>query len=296
MQRSSAGESDGSSIHEELDRLGHRMDYLERHVSEAFHEEVNRSLFRAYHAGAETLRAADAFAVAGLPDIEGVGFDSSRHGGVLMESIPELDIEAPAIVIAPANIVKWAATMPTDWAQHCTDASRIWLGARFKADLPLAAAIGNVVQHEMTHAMLRLANDAPEESDQSGSQHALYRRRPDIEEGIANFVAALTTSMAVMKSLSGVIGPKPLDLTTKRHGPTFAKLRPLIAWTFANYYDETSDAYLNALDGNARNFKAFGGLLAMFATDHASIDWDATAEALTRGVISTTKLPAGRRP
>ena len=148
----------------------------------------------------------------------------------------------------------------------------------------------------MTHAMLRLANDAPEESDQSGSQHALYRRRPDIEEGIANFVAALTTSMAVMKSLSGVIGPKPLDLTTKRHGPTFAKLRPLIAWTFANYYDETNGAEGFVYQHHGRICSQFGSHPAMFATDHASIDWDATAEALTRGVISTTKLPAGRRP
>lgn len=243
----------------------------------------------------ELIGAIERFARAERPVIAGISFEPGRHGGVLLESIPELDIEGPAIVISPSRISEWAASMPLEWTPRFSEASRTSLGARRPEHVGLAMAIGNVVQHEMTHAMLRLANDVPQEVDQSASQNALYRRRPEIEEGIANSVAALTMSMAVLKTAGNIIGPRLLDLTSKRHGRAFQDIAPLVRWSFANYHRAASEEYLHAFEDNARNFKAFGGLLAMFATDHASIDWDATYEALTHGVISTTKLRGGSR-
>lgn len=242
------------------------------------------------------LKSIEAFIHAPRPHLSGVSFDDSRFGGVLFDGIPELDIEGPAIVIAPSHILAWSDDVGEDLMRHHSDTSRMWLGARKPEQFRFAMALSNVVQHEMTHAMLRLANDAPPESDQAGSQWALYRRNPAIEEGIANFVAVLTMMTALLKSSGNLSGPKMIDFTSRKSGRVFDSLRPFIRWSYENYHAETTEAFLNAWEGNARNFKSFAGLLAMFATDHASIDWDAAVVRLAQGEVSTTRITRGPRP
>lgn len=248
---------------------------------------------RLTNASGRLRRAAHAYLRFGPPEIAGVSFGRARNGGVLMQGIPELDIEGPAVVIAPTNIKRWSESMTSEhWVQFQgkREPFQTWLGARHMEHVPFAVAMANVVQHEMTHAMLRLANDPnDEEFVLADRQDQLYAAAPMIEEGMANFVAGLMTANTLLKVRYAIRGSQMPVLTSPKYGPAFDQVRPLIGWTYEGYHREATDAYFKAWQNNGRNFKAFAGMAALFATDTAANDWKRTFDALSGGTIATSR-------
>lgn len=261
---------------------------LETHVK--LQGKVNEAFFERLSECAQILLvAAEVFASGPRPTLRGMSFDPKGFGGVLFENIPELDITAPAIVIAPTRIASWVERMPNvarNTLRAVIDVGT-WFGARNDESLPLAVGIANVIAHEMTHAMLRLPNDVAEDHTHR-SQDVAYRENPGFEEGIANFVACLTTANALVKSQHGTMNSALPELG-KTHRAVYNTFRPLIRWTFEGYHDEPTERFLTAWESNARDFKAFSGMLALFATKHPQIDWLKTEHELQHGVVSTTK-------
>ncbi len=259
---------------------------------EAVQPHVAEGYFRAFDGACDELwRATEAYRQEGPPVVSGVSFDPRRPGGLLLQSIPELDIEGPAVVIAPARVLDWAKDMPPPPLERSEEeVLQRWLGVRRRERVPGAVALANVLQHELTHAMVALPNDATEdEKSIAGVQNELYRRRPDFEEGMANFVAGLVTMHALMKARLRVRGNDVVPLSTRRYPEAFEALEPVLRWTYAEYHREETDHWFHAWEANGRDFKAFGGLLAMFATHPGANDWERTRQELATGVITTTK-------
>jgi hypothetical protein len=249
---------------------------------------VNVPFFEGFTAStADLRRAVEDFLHGATPVLSGVSFDAGGVSGLLLEDIPELDIQAPAIVLAPARIARWSEGAPLGRSMKLDPA--LWYGARGADSLGFAVALGNVLQHEMTHAMLRLPKDNDDRSC-AGSQDLQYRRSPGFEEGIANFVACLTTLATLVKSRTGVKGAAMPDLNTRAHKALYAEFGDLIAWTYADYHDRETKAFLGAWEKMEHDVRAFGGLLAMFATRHRAINWEHTLHQLADGSITTASV------
>jgi hypothetical protein len=245
------------------------------------------------HLGRACARLDDAarrYVAIGPPEIHGVSFEPGRHGGVLLQGIKELDIEGPAVVIAPASVLDWSRSMPTACLPaKRPDARLAWFGARRADDFPAAVALMNVLQHELTHAMLCLPNDPSEaESELRAAQDKLYAATPSFEEGMANFVAGLATTHALMKVQLGQRGSDLVPLTTKKHPEAFEAVAPILRWTYAGYHRDATEHFFGAWEENGRDFKAFSGLFALFATHMGANDWARTQKALAEKVIATT--------
>jgi hypothetical protein len=108
------------------------------------HDRTNSEFFREFETRTDELKSAVArFLRSPSPEIYGVSFGSERFGGLLLEDIPELDIQAPAIVLAPRRIALWAESMPLPRLPKL-DAAH-WYGARKPESLGFAIALANVL-------------------------------------------------------------------------------------------------------------------------------------------------------
>lgn len=263
---------------------------LEQNVQ--LHGRVNDEFFARLSGSVDALgKAVSIFAREPAPQLHGMSFDPSRFGGLLLEDIPDLDIQAPAILLAPSRIAGWSEGAPMDSAAKI-DGS-LWFGARSPDHLAFAIGISNVLQHELTHAMLRLPNDAPDD-EYAQSQDWQYARDRGFEEGIANYVATLTTASSLLKSQREIRGTPPLNMNSATNRKIFDAQRPLLYWTFAHYHEAETREFLEAWDSSSRDFRAFSGMLAMFATQHGNTDWDQSRQALQQLHVATTGL-GGRR-
>ncbi len=237
--------------------------------------------------------AAESFQRSGPPAMDLVSFHPERHSGVVFQSIPELDIEGPAILVSPSSILHWSRGMPRlpGWLlerQRSREGLATWFGLRHPEEAPFALALANVVQHELTHAMLALPNDPVEEEDALHHGHIrLYHELPQFEEGFANFIAALGVNTALLKAHFGIRGNQMPGLASNKYGPPFDELRPLFHWSYERYHEKATEQFLHAWECNGRNLKAFSGLAAVYATDVFKNDWEKTFEALAQGRVST---------
>lgn len=231
-----------------------------------------------------------------FPEIPGISFDENRHSGILFGSIPDLEIEGPAILLSPATIIRWSQ------GRTAADlsGSRYWpgLGDWFGISNPdhavAAVAISDVVHHELTHAMIALPYDPVQQPSELFEEHwEHYRKMPGFEEGLCNALAVLATGILVFKAVNGVKGPELPKLDHPRHAPTWERIFRSMRWLFEHYYGEETDHWLNALKTNKNDFGAFAGLVKMYSTNISGMDWDATYAAMQQGVIATTRTNQG---
>lgn len=208
------------------------------------------------------------------------GFGPSRHSGVIFEDIPDLDILAPAILLSPCAIAGWSKrvlkTSPLDVASP-------WLGNTKPKNALLAIALGNVVQHELTHAMVALPSGADIDRAQLDHQWALYRERPDIEEGMANFVAAVVTTNSIVVTERGLRNHQVVDF--KKSDQDWGELRDFAVSTFAEDGYASSEAYVRTWERLGCSMGDFGGALHAFSTHAKDTDWHRFMEALHQGRI-----------
>lgn len=266
--------SDAQRIREMLSRDDH------------FKGQVNHEFFEELKARHDALLLAiENFVEGPVPHLAGVSFNASGRGGLLFDDIPELEIKAPAVVLAPHNIAIWAEGMP--YHPSLSADLSTWFGCSRRDLAPFAIGMSNVLQHELTHAMLRVPNDAPDEGYRL-SQDRQYTQDPGFEEGLANFVASIATARSLIKSHHGTRGPEAIDMDSSRNRKAFATWRDVIEWTYADYFRERTDPFMQTWERNARDLRAFSGMVAMFATRHGEMNWDQAARALESGVIATT--------
>lgn len=203
------------------------------------------------------------------------GFGSSRHSGVIFEDIPELDIEAPAILLSPSAIARWSKD--TLRRSPVVTASP-WLGNARPESAPLALALGNVVQHELTHAMVALPSGADPDREQIVHQWALYRDHSGIEEGMANFIAAIVTANTIGVASRGLRHHQVVDF--KKSPREWSSLRDFVASTYAGVDAPTSEAYVQTWERLGYSMGDFGGALHAFSTHAKDTDWLRFLDAL----------------
>jgi hypothetical protein len=258
--------------------------FVRPYVDQAFVRELVRTID-------DVVRAAKAASSAHGPAVPGTGFGPGRSSGVLYGSIPALKIEGPAILLAPSAITRWADRFRG--LHHITadiddNDMETWFGV---ADLGhRAAAVGlvNVVQHELTHAMVALPNDAVQDAEELfKAQWALYNQQPGFEEGLCDATAAVATGVALLKARFGISGRSLPRLHRGKYEKAWNDIFPALAETYAAYHGAATDTWLRAWDSNNRDFGAFSGLVKLFATNFSGIDWPKTFKDFQAGRIST---------
>lgn len=257
---------------------------LRQAVDVGFAEQVARAL-------EAVLSAARRAAAMPPPSVPGTGFGPGRSSGVLFGTIPALNITGPAILVAPAAITRWASRFV--WLDHVTrdlpdDASDTWLGVSEPNLRAIAVALGNVVQHELTHAMVALPNDAVEDFDVLfRDRWSFYDRAPEFEEGLCDATAAVATTVMLLKARFSIVGRSMPRLNARRYADAWRQFFPAIRETYADYYGKATDTWLQAWENNNRDFGAFSGLVKLYSTNFAGIDWDKTFIEFEAGRIST---------
>ncbi|MGB5831485.1 MAG: hypothetical protein WBG92_05775, partial [Thiohalocapsa sp.] len=172
-------------------------------------------------------------------------------------------------LIAPLAVTAWATGFPgldriTRDLQP--DASETWLGVRKPELRAIAVAIGNVVQHELTHAMVALPNDAVEDFDVLfRSRWSFYERAPQFEEGLCDATAALATTVMLLKARFGIVGRSMPNLNARRYSTAWDDFFPFSAQTYAAYHGAATDTWLQAWENNNRDFGAFSGLVKLYS-------------------------------
>jgi hypothetical protein len=224
------------------------------------------------------------------PEVPGFDFDS-RGGGWLLASIPELEIEGPAVLLAPLRIREWAQQRigPSFPVRDIPAAGRErWFRSRTDEQLVFSFGLANVVQHELTHSMLALANDPVEERGEMDARRwQLYRKRPEIEEGLANFTAGVCSLVTLMKAKKGLKDNALPRLFRSPYEELWTKWQSLAYSTYAEYHADATDVYFKAWESNKLDYGAFAGLTKMFATNFSELNWEATFRALREGNIAT---------
>lgn len=257
---------------------------LRQAVDEGFAEQVARAF------GAVFSAARRAAAIP-PPPVPGTGFGPGRSSGVLFGKIPALDIFGPAILIAPAAVTRWARSFRslddvTRDLRH--DSSDTWLGVSEPELRAIAVALGNVVQHELTHAMVALPNDAVEDFDLLfRARWSFYDRAPEFEEGLCDATAAVATTVMLLKARFGIVGRSMPRLNAQRYATAWDQFFPAIAETYDAYYGKATNTWLQAWENNNRDFGAFSGLVKLYSTNFSGIDWDKTFSEFEAGRIST---------
>lgn len=211
------------------------------------------------------------------------GFGEGRSSGILLQDIPELDIRAPAVLLSPLSIMHWAEDHPR--VNFAPEQVEQWLGTRDRTMVGFSLALGNVVQHELTHVLLGLSNDPNprEDSAQVRQQWSLYERMPEIEEGICNFVANLVTLNTVSLAEKEV---RNHQIVSYRKSPEILRRhRPLIDALTGDYFSAETSCLWNAWERTGMSFGDFGGVLNAYATHIKDNNWDGFYEHLGEGRI-----------
>jgi hypothetical protein len=225
------------------------------------------------------------------PGVPGTGFDKDRSSGVLFGSIPALNIEGPAILIAPNAVTKWAnkfigiknfvSELPDEGMEQ-------WFGVSNTDHRVAAVGLVNVLQHELTHAMVNLPRDpVQDETSLFYARWRMYTENPRFEEGLCNATAAVATGIALLKAGFNITGPALPNLNTHKYRKPSDYLFPLLEETYANYHRDATDVWLRAWHNNNRDFGAFSGLVKLYATNFNGIDWKKTYQEFEAGRIST---------
>lgn len=240
---------------------------------------------------AALLAAARRAAQAPDPKIPGTGFGPGRFSGVLFGSIPALQIEGPAILLAPGRITRWAEGFQGLHAiTEDIDGGDMeaWFGVSDRSHRAAAVGLVNVVQHELTHAMVALPNDAVQDPDELfRARWSLYEEQPGFEEGLCDATAAVATGVALLKAHFGISGRGLPRLHRGRYERAWDNIFPALAETYAPYYGAETDTWLRAWESNKRDFGAFSGLVKLYATNFSGIDWEQTFREFQAGRIST---------
>jgi hypothetical protein len=225
------------------------------------------------------------------PSVPGTGFDKDRSSGVLFGSIPALNIEGPAILIAPNAVTEWAnnfihikkfvGTVPKDGMAK-------WFGISNDAYGVAAVGLVNVLQHELTHAMVSLPNDPVQDSTELfRRQWLFYEQKPSFEEGLCNATAVVATGIALLKAKFDVAGRTPPNLHRGKYLEPSNELFHALEETYADYYRDATSIWLRAWQNNNRDFGAFSGLVKLYSTNFSGIDWEKTYREFENGRIST---------
>ncbi|MCB9694482.1 MAG: hypothetical protein H6736_21950 [Alphaproteobacteria bacterium] len=247
----------------------------------------------------QLVTAAERVAVAKPPLIPGLGFDRVRNSGVLFGSIPELDIEGPAILLAPGAIREWSPVF--DGLRGLVDqanpvACENWFGTPQREHRIFAIALANVLFHEMTHAMVALPTDAiDDEWRLLHERWAMYRDRPGFEEGLANATAAVASEVTILKVMFDIRGRDIPKLFEGRYAKPWQEVHHWIQRGHQDYHKDETEVFLRAWDKNKRDFKAFAGVVGMYATNFVDLDWAAIYKDLEGGRIGTTGSLGQRR-
>ncbi len=258
--------------------------FLRPYVDQDFVRELVRAI-------GEVVRAAHEATSAPEPAVPGTGFGPGRSSGVLYGSIPALNIEGPAILLAPSAVTRWAdrfgglrnITQDIDG-----DDMEAWFGVADREHRAAAVGLVNVVQHELTHAMVALPNDAVQDAEELfRARWRLYEQQPGFEEGLCDATAAVATGVALLKAQFGISGRNLPRLHRGRYERAWDHIFPALAETYAPYYGAETDTWLRAWDSNNRDFGAFSGLVKLYATNFSGIDWDKTFKDFQAGRIST---------
>lgn len=155
-----------------------------------------------------------------------------------------------------------------------------WLGTRDHKMVGFSLALGNVVQHELTHVLLGLSND-PNPRDvmaQVREQWSQYERMPGVEEGICNFVANLVTLNTVSLAEKGV---RNHQVVSYRKSPEcIQKYRRLLDALTGNYFSSETGCLWSAWERTGMSFGDFGGVLNAYATHIKDNNWDGFYEHL----------------
>lgn len=198
-----------------------------------------------------------------------LGIDTDRSlGGVLLADLPidkDTTIEAPAVLIAPRAIIDWAK----GWIKL-----PISLSDKQRNDF----AIENVVAHELTHAMLTLSkkNPSPQEA---AAKWKLYSDIPGLEEGMANFVAALI-------SMDSDVVKK----TKYRNGDYPKALKELALLTYKGYHDEETDLFMDNWEKRNYDLHALAHIFWVFSVDIERYDWKQFLIDLRAGSVNVSPI------
>lgn len=245
----------------------HDDEMLRPHVDLRFAKDLEKRLETLMDAARDVVRSEP-------PEIPGISFEPGRGSGVLFGSIKELDIEGPAVLLAPRSIRKWARETLDDYVRvHpiSLQGRTEWFGARSDEDLLFSFALGNVLQHELTHAMLALPNDPGQDVvEMNGQRDAFYQKRPDFEEGLANFTAAVCSTMQMMKAQRDVRGANLPMLHKGVYHDLLGDYEGFMRATYQAYHTESTDVFLQAWRANKLDYRAFAGILHMYATNSGS--------------------------
>lgn len=211
------------------------------------------------------------------------GFGEGRNGGIVFQDIPELDIRAPAVLVSPLSILRWSERHPLPEIRPVEQ----WIGIRDPKLVRFALALGNVVQHELTHVLLGLSNDPRPKDDMSQVQHHwdLYERMPHLEEGIANFLANLVTLNTMGLVAKEVRNHQIVDYRSRNHLQMLRHWSPYLEAVTGAYYPTETSCLLKAWEQTGMSFGDFGGVLNAYATHIKDSRWERFYEHLGAGRI-----------
>lgn len=240
--------------------------------------------------------------------VQQVGVVPGHPGGLLGEGLEALNIEAPAVILAPRRIERWSRTLAQEVpslheaiVREERQAGRrerepsLW---RQPAQLSLAfrLALTNVTAHELTHVLVRLPSVSgravTREADEA--RDALYRHDPGVEEGAANFLGGLATLHEVGELLDAHAGyPVEGRAGRARRGADWQRLwhqhQDLVEATVGDYHRGASLAWLKGWQGTERELSALAGVFNVLALNPSATDWGRTMGELEEGIVSLTR-------
>jgi hypothetical protein len=254
------------------------------HVNDRFVDELHDSV--------ESLaRWASEVGEAPAPALPGTGFAPERNGGLLFGSIPELDIQGPAILLAPARILRWAEGFE-DLRALCdgipADSMESWFGVRRRGHRLGAVALAFVLYHEMTHAMLALPTDPVEDPTRMFLERwHFYDEHPEFEEGLCEATAVTATGVTLLKAMFGIRGRDLPRLVGSKYEGAWHDVSRWLRPAWQDYHPQGTSIWLDALAGNKFDFKAFSAVTGLYATNFGGFDWMQTFRAFQGGRIVT---------
>lgn len=262
---------------------------LRQHISSTFGEDLRERFDRLDSAAQDVAQL-------NPEPLHGLSFTATRGSGLLLCSIPELTLEGPAIVLAPKRIREWAtADLAPSLKGYVVPGFQLSrFGIIDRKNIPFAVGLCNVVQHEMMHALLALPNDpVQDELEMLNLRMKLYHDSPEIEEGLANFTAAVATAIMLMKAKHHVVGNQLPPLHSGKYANDLNELNNFLIATYADYHNEPTNKYFHAWRMNKCDYGAFAGFIKLFATNFGEIAWEEAFKKLGYGQIATGRGARG---